>query len=88
MGKHENLDGRTRVARHRAAMRAKGYRLKQFWVPDVRSPEFREQIAREVAAINASAHAADDQAFIDSVTDWEGLPPYDAPLRNDGSSNL
>ena len=74
MGKHENLDGKTRVARHRAAMRAKGYRLMQFWVPDMRSPAFREQIAREVAAINASLSRSDDLAFAEALQYW---PPDD-----------
>lgn len=76
MGKHEQLDGKTRVARHRAAMRARGYRLKQLWIPDVRSSLFRAQITREVAAINASPSAAEDQAFIDAISDWDDLPPY------------
>ena len=85
MGKHEILTGRERVARHRAAMRSKGYRLKQFWVPDVRSPEFKAQIAREVAAINASPHAADDQAFIDAISEWDDLSPYEGLIEDDGS---
>ena len=82
MGVERSLTGAERVARRRAALRAQGLRPKQFWVPDVRSPAFRAQIAREVAAINAASGAADDQAFIDSVSDWSDWPPYDAPLRD------
>ena len=81
MGKHEQLDGKTRVARYRAAMRDRGYRLRQLWVPDVRSPTFRAQIAREVAAINSGAGTAEDQAFIDAISDWDNLPPYEAPSK-------
>jgi hypothetical protein len=70
MGKHENLTGAQRVARHRAAMRAKGYRLKTIWVPDIRNPTVRTQIDREVAAINASESRVDDIAFAESIQYW------------------
>jgi hypothetical protein len=39
-------------------------------VPDVRSPSFRSEAHRQSAAIAASAHAREDQAFIDAVSDW------------------
>jgi len=39
-------------------------------VPDVRSPAFRAEAHRQSAAVAASAHARDDQAFIDAVSDW------------------
>ncbi len=78
---HEQLSGKTRAARYRAAMRARGYRIKQMWVPDVRSSAFRAQIAQEVAAIDASAGAAEDQAFVDAVSDWDDLPPYDVSFK-------
>ena len=61
---------RSRVAAHRAALRARGLRPIQIWVPDVRSPSFREQARRQSQAVAASAHAAEDQAFIDAVSDW------------------
>ncbi len=44
----------------------------QIWVPDVRSPAFRSEAHRQSAAIAGSAHAREDQAFIDAVTDWGG----------------
>jgi hypothetical protein len=37
-------------------------------VPDVRSPEFEREAHRQSAAVAASAHAIDDQAFIDAVS--------------------
>jgi len=80
MGKHQPLTGRERVARHRAALRAQGLRPKQIWVPDTRAPGFWEGIQREMAAIAASESERDDQAFIDSISEWDELPPYDAPL--------
>jgi len=40
----------------------------QIWVPDVRSPEFEREAQRQAVAVAASEYAADDQAFIDSVS--------------------
>jgi Protein of unknown function (DUF3018) len=70
MGMHQPLTTAQRVARHRAEMRAKGMRLKQIWVPDVRSEGFKARAQRESIAINLHPNAADDQAFIDSHFDW------------------
>jgi hypothetical protein len=61
---------RTKVRAHRERLRAQGLRPIQIWVPDVRSPSFRSEAHRQSAAIAASAHAREDQAFIDAVTDW------------------
>jgi hypothetical protein len=80
MNKPEPVSNRDRVAKRRAALRAQGLRPKQIWVPDLRRPEVREQIRREVEAIVAADRASGDQAFIDAITCWEDLPPYDAPL--------
>jgi hypothetical protein len=40
----------------------------QIWVPDVRSPEFASEAHRQAAAVAASRHSQDDQAFIDAVS--------------------
>lgn len=61
---------RVKVREHRERLRAQGLRPIQIWVPDVRSPSFREQARRQSQAVAASAHAQDDQAFIDAVSDW------------------
>ena len=61
---------RAKVAEHRHRLRAQGLRPIQIWVPDVRSPSFREQARRQSQAVAASAHAREDQAFIDAVSDW------------------
>jgi hypothetical protein len=60
---------RVKVREHRARLREQGMRPIQIWVPDVRSPAFRSEAHRQSAAIAASAHAAEDQAFIDAVAD-------------------
>ena len=54
-----------KVREHRERLRAMGLRPIQIWVPDVRSASFRSEAHRQSAAVAASAHAAEDQAFID-----------------------
>jgi hypothetical protein len=60
---------RTKVSEHRARLRAQGLRPVQIWVPDVRAPSFKAEAHRQSLAVAASAHADDDQAFIDAVSD-------------------
>jgi len=60
---------REKVREHRRRLREQGLRPIQIWAPDVRSPTFRAEAHRQSAAIAASAHAVDDQAFIDAVSD-------------------
>ena len=61
---------RMKVREHRERLRKQGLRPIQIWVPDVRSPAFRTEAHRQSVAIAASAHALDDQAFIDAASDW------------------
>ena len=62
---------RVKVQEHRNRLRAQGLRPIQIWVPDVRASFFREEAHRQSLAVAASAHAAEDQAFIDAVSsDW------------------
>ena len=61
---------REKVRDHRERLRAQGLRPIQIWVPDVRAPSFRSEAHRQSLAVAASAHAAEDQAFIDAVSDW------------------
>jgi len=61
---------RVKVRQHRERLRAQGLRPVQIWVPDMRAPGFRAQAHRQSAAVAASAQAAEDQAFIDAVSDW------------------
>lgn len=59
-----------RVQKYRAGLRAAGLRPIQIWVPDVRSKSFAAQARRQSLAVAGSRHAAEDQAFIDSISDW------------------
>jgi hypothetical protein len=60
---------RIKVREHRERLREQGLRPIQIWVPDVRSPSFRSEAHRQSAAVAASAHAADDQAFTDAISE-------------------
>ena len=59
-----------RVQKHRKALRAAGLRPIQIWVPDVRSKRFAAQAHRQSLAVASSPYAKDDQAFVDSISDW------------------
>ncbi len=61
---------RVKVQEHRERLRAQGLRPIQIWVPDVRATSFKSEAHRQSAAVAASAHAAEDQAFIDAVSVW------------------
>lgn len=60
---------RDKVRAHRARLRAQGLRPIQIWVPDVRSPAFKAEARRQSRLVAASAHEAEDQAFIDAITE-------------------
>jgi Protein of unknown function (DUF3018) len=60
---------RLKVREHRDRLRSLGLRPIQIWVPDVRARAFRAQAHRQSLAVATSAHAHDDQAFIDSLAD-------------------
>ena len=87
MGKHEKLTSRERVARRRAALRAQGLRPQQFWVPDVRTEEFKVEARRQSLLVANNPGEADNIAFVESITDWEAMPPYDAPLPDEDSES-
>lgn len=63
-----------KVAAYRARLRKQGLRPIQIWVPDVRSPEFAKEAHRQSLLIAQSEHEAEDQAFIDAISDWNNLP--------------
>ena len=65
------MPSREKVRRHRERLRKQGLRPVQIWVPDTRSPAFAEEARRQSAAVAASEHAVDDQAFVDAISaDW------------------
>lgn len=57
-----------KVRRHREKLRKQGLRPIQIWVPDVRASSFKSEAHRQSLAVAASAHAREDQAFIDAVS--------------------
>jgi surfactin synthase thioesterase subunit len=59
-----------KVQEHRARLRRQGLRPIQIWVPDVRAPAFRSAARRQSLAVAASSHGRDDQAFIDSISEF------------------
>lgn len=58
-----------RVRRHRESLRAAGLRPIQIWVPDVRSRSFAAKAHRQSLAVARSEAEAEEQGFIDSVSD-------------------
>ena len=60
---------RENVRAHRVRLREQGMRPIQIWVPDVRAPSFKAQAHRQALAVANSAHAGDDQAFIDAISE-------------------
>jgi len=61
---------RDKVRAHRARLRKQGLRPIQIWVPDVRSKAFAREAHRQSLAAARSPHAADDQAFVDAISEW------------------
>ena len=54
---------RDRTTRYRQALREKGLRPVQLWLPDTRAPEFAAEARRQCARINAADRA-------DGMMDW------------------
>lgn len=65
-----NRDINRRVADHRTRLREQGLRPLQIWVPDTRTPGFAAEAHRQSALVAASHSAADDQAFVDAISQF------------------
>ncbi len=65
-----DTDSRRRVRAHRERLRAQGLRPVQIWVPDVNAEGFTAEAHRQSRAVASSDAADDDQAFVDSVSEW------------------
>jgi hypothetical protein len=61
---------RDKVRAHRARLRRQSLKPVQFWLPDVRSRGFKLAAHKQSLAVARSRHAAQDQAYIEAVTDW------------------
>lgn len=65
-----NRDINRRVSDHRTRLREQGLRPLQIWVPDTRAPGFAAEAHRQSALVAASDSAADDQAFVDAISQF------------------
>ena len=63
---------RDKVQAHRKRLRQQGLRPIQIWVPDMRSPMFVTEAHKQSLAVAKSAHAGQDQEFIDAISDGSG----------------
>jgi hypothetical protein len=79
MGVHEKMTGAERVAKRRASLRARGLKLRQFWVPDMGNSNVRAELSREAKEINRLDAASDDMEFLESIRAevWGSEPDYD-----------
>ena len=79
MGVHEKMTGAQRTARYRAAKRAQGFKLRQFWLPDLSNPEVLARIQREAEEINRRDRESGVMAEIEALGDelMNSLPPYE-----------
>ena len=72
MAEQEESGVRRRVADHRTRLRQQGLRPVQIWVPDVRAVGFAAEASRQSALAAHSDQAADDQAFVDAISEFGG----------------
>jgi AmiR/NasT family two-component response regulator len=66
-------DGAKRVQKHRDKMKAAGFKPVTIWVPDVNAPGVKEQIARDIAIINADADSfrvMEQMLSVADFSDW------------------
>ncbi len=61
---------REKVKAYRERLRKQGLRPVQIWVPDVRSADFAAEARRQATLVSQSAGEGDDQAFVDSISDF------------------
>lgn len=65
---------RHRVREHRAQLRAQGLRPIQIWVPDVRSPAFKDEARRQSRAVADADRRDDIMDFLDASQDFGDAP--------------
>lgn len=68
MTRVRSKSSRDKVRAHRARLRKQGLRPIQIWVPDMRSRAFSGEAHRQSLAVAKSAHAAEDQDFVDEIS--------------------
>ncbi|WP_414692550.1 antitoxin MazE family protein [Phenylobacterium sp.] len=62
---------RDKVRAHRERLRRQGLRPIQIWVPDVRAVSFAAEAHRQSELVGNGVSEADDQAFIDAITEQD-----------------
>jgi hypothetical protein len=65
----ERRNSRDKVRTYRQRMRARGLRPIQIWVPDTRTPAFRDAAHSQSLAVGQSRFEQEDQAFIDAISE-------------------
>ena len=63
-----NPEAPTRIQRYRAAMRARGMRPVQIWLPDTRTKHFELEARRQCEAANAADSQDDTMDWIESIS--------------------
>ena len=66
-------DGAKRVRKHREKMKAAGLKPVTIWVPDANAPGYKEQLARDIAIINADADSMlviEQMLSVADFSDW------------------
>lgn len=66
------LSGAERVQKHREGMRARGFRLIQFWIPDTRRLGFAQECRRQSCALAGDPHEKEILDQIETQGDFEG----------------
>lgn len=69
-GTSQRKSSRDKVRQHRERLRAQGLRPVQVWVTDTRSDTFKAEAHRQSLLISRSPMAAEDQAFVDAISEW------------------
>lgn len=69
---NKRVASRLKVREYRERLRARGLRPIQIWVPDARSPAFRQEAHLQSLAVATSADAAEDQCFVDAMSQGTG----------------
>jgi len=65
-------DGAKRVRKHREKMKAAGLKPVTIWVPDVNTPEYREEIRRQCLVLKNDPQEQQILAEIEQVFDHQG----------------
>jgi hypothetical protein len=75
----EPSQNRARVRRHRDALRTRGLRPVQLWVPDMRSPRFAEEARRQSRLVSEAPEHWDDMDFLERISEFDEAGDGDAP---------